>query len=246
MIEKRNIGFLEREHYNVQKVMDIAEEIIDETKFLNVRILRKIVRKRLKLPRTIIIEIIELLLNNKYLIEGSKHTRKTIMYNEYRRKIYNIIINNNGINFSLLRNKVFTNQSGSTGQLIWHIKMLLKFKYIKKIKIKNATVFIPIDMEEEKGRFFFFLKDRINRKIIKHLNAYKQIKRSEIYKNIDEKRQNVYYRLNLLLENNIILFKKGSDKILCISPDIKKIYNKIIETNQKIYKNKYNSNQIVE
>ncbi|MBY8983349.1 MAG: helix-turn-helix transcriptional regulator, partial [Candidatus Lokiarchaeota archaeon] len=232
MIEKHNIGFLEREHYNVQKVMEIAEEIIDETKFLNVRTLQKIVRKRLKLPRTVIIEIIELLLNKKYIIEGSKHTRKTIMYNDYRRKIYNIIINNNGMNFSLLRENVFTNKSGSTGQLIWHLKMLIKFKYIKKIKIKNATVFIPIDMEEEKGRLFFFLKDKINREIIKYLNVYKQIKRSEIHKNMDEKRQNVYYRLNLLLENNIILFKKGSDKMLCISPDIKKIYNKIIESNQ--------------
>ena len=232
MIEKHNIGFLEREHYNVQKVMEIAEEIIDETKYLNVRTLQKIVRKRLKLPRTVIIEIIELLLNKKYIIEGSKHTRKTIMYNDYRRKIYNIIINNNGMNFSLLRENVFTNKSGSTGQLIWHLKMLIKFRYIKKIKIKNATVFIPIDMEEEKGRLFFFLKDKINREIIKYLNVYKQIKRSEIHKNMDEKRQNVYYRLNLLLENNIILFKKGSDKMLCISPDIKKIYNKIIESNQ--------------
>ncbi|MBY9008158.1 MAG: hypothetical protein KGD63_15565 [Candidatus Lokiarchaeota archaeon] len=226
MIEKYNNSFLDINHLDIQKIIEIAEDIIDKNQFLNIKILQNTARKILKLPRKDIIEKIEFLINKKLLIEGSKYTKKTVLNNQYRRKLYNIILNNNGIIFSLLKKKIYNNKIGSSGQLIWHIGMLIKFELVKKIKIGNSTFFLPHQIDEDSGRLAFFLKDPINKKIITLLISMENIKRPEIYKIINEKRQSVYYRLNILIENNIIKYYNNSEKKLCINPKIKQIYKK--------------------
>ena len=55
---------------------------------------------------------------------------------------------------------------GSPGQLLWHLEMLMKFNYIKKIKVGNYTIFLPIEMDTELGTINFLLQDKINRKIV--------------------------------------------------------------------------------
>ncbi len=214
-ILSRNIGL---EHPSVRKVIEIAEEIMSKNKLLNVENLYNLAKKRLNLSRNGLLFIIKFLINKKILIEGSKFSKETVLLNGIRRNIYNYIKVNPGVHFSLLRKKALSVESGSSGQLIWHLEMLIKFNYINKTSVGNYTIFFPIEMEIEFGIITFLLRDRINLKIIEFIATHKSIKKSEIYKLIDEKRDLVNYRITNLINYDLIYFENENTKELCINP----------------------------
>ena len=125
--------------------------------------------------------------------------------NRLRKKILEYIRLNGCAHFSILRKEVISERDGnlgSSGQLVWHLEMLMKFNYIKKIKLGNFTVFLPIEMEVELGIIYFLLKDN-----------------SELYKLIDENRGKVNYRLKNLSYYGLIYFKEDSSKEVYLNSD---------------------------
>jgi predicted transcriptional regulator len=215
-ILSKSIGL---DHPNVKRVIEIAEEIMSKNKVLNIETLYNVAKKSLKLPRNGLLFIIQFIINKKILIEGSKFSRETVLSNTTRRGIYNYIKMNPGVHFSILRKKALSDESGSSGQLVWHLEMLLKFNYINKIKAGNYTVFLPIEMEVELGMINFLLRDKINRKIVGLLTTQNSIINSEIFKLIDEKREKVNYRLKNLIDYDLICFKEDPSKEVYINPD---------------------------
>ncbi|MFX1569530.1 MAG: hypothetical protein ACFFCV_14310 [Promethearchaeota archaeon] len=226
---KNIVGPLTLENPYVQKIIEIAKEFIEKNKVLKVKKLYNIAIKSLDISSGDILDIIQFLNNNKILIDGSKHTRDTILFNLYRKKIYDVVQRFNGATFSFLRETVFTNNSGSAGQLIWHLKMLLKFKYIKKLKVGNYSLFLPIDLEDDFGRLCFFMKDDLNRDIIRLFTDNDKIKKPNVYKKINFKRENVNYRLKILMEHQILIYKDESTKEICISKKMKEF----LQNNEK-------------
>jgi len=218
---KNVVGPLTLENPNVQKIIEIAKELIKENKILKLKKLYNIAVRSLDISTGDILDIIQFLNNNKILIDGSKHTRETILLNLYRKKIYYMIDSFNGATFSYLREKIFTDHSGSAGQLLWHLKMLIKFKYIKKIKVGNYSLFLPLDLEDDFGKLCFFMKDELNRDIIILFMNHEKIKKPHVYKEINFKRENVNYRLKILMEHQILIYKDESTKELCISKKMK-------------------------
>lgn len=219
-------------HPSVQSVLKIAEEIMAKNQILNIENLYNLAKRRLKIPRKGLLSIIQFLINKKVLIEGSKFSRDTVLLNYLRKKIYRFIKTQGAVHFSLIRKSVNSDREGtltSSGQLIWHLEMLIKFKFIKKIKVGNYTVFLPTEMDEELGVIHFLLKDKLNKKII--ILTYKQelIKRSEVYKTLNEKRENVYYRINNLIEHNILSLKQEPNKEILINPDKKELLDEILK-----------------
>lgn len=232
---------LSLDHPIVKQVLDIAKSILEDNKVLNVKNLYNIAKRELKIPRKGLMKILRFLINNNILIDGSKYTRESVLLNIYRKNIYNFIENNLGAHFSLLRKIILTNEEdefGSSGQLIWHLEMLLKFDYIKKIKIGNYSIFLPFDLDEEVGVISFFLKDPINREIIQLFKNNEAIIQSDINKKIEYKRGKVYYRINNLLEFDILISEKEGKTTLYLNPDKRK---KIIKTLSYIEKN-FNNN----
>ena len=225
-ILSKSIGL---EHPSVKRVIEIAEDIMSKNKILNVETLYNVAKKRLKLPRNGLLFIIQFLINKKILIEGSKFSKETVLLNSIRKSIYNYIRLNPGVHFSILRRKALSDESGSSGQLVWHLEMLLKFNYIGKIKVGNYTVFLPLEMDEDMASLIFLLRDRITNKIIHLLTEKNMIVKSEIYKEIDEKRENVYYRIKNLLDYQIIILSEDSDKSVCINPEKKEIIINILK-----------------
>jgi predicted transcriptional regulator len=211
------------EHPSVKSVIEIAEDIMSKNKTLDVETLYYIAKKKLRLPRNGLLFIIQFLITKKILIEGSKFSRKTVLLNFTRRRIYNYIKLNPGIHFSVLRKEALPNESGSSGQLVWHLEMLLKFNYIKKIKVGNYTIFIPFNMKEDKGMIIFLLRDRINKKIMHLLVENKTLIKPEIFKEIGEKREDVYYRIKNLLDHELITTSGTSDKKININSDLKEL-----------------------
>ena len=222
-MEFRNIKKpLALENPQVQEVIYLANELIEKNKVLKIKTLYNQAIKSLDLRGNAILEILHFLTNKKVLIDGSKHTRETILLNLYRKRIYKVINEQRGATFSDLRSIIFTKNSGSAGQLLWHLKMLINFNYIKKIKIGNYSVFLPIDMDENLGKLFFYMKDDLNRKIIDLLLHNDKIVKTSVYKRIKFKRENVNYRLKILIENNILRYHDDFKKEICITPQMKK------------------------
>ena len=207
------------EHPNVKRVIEIAEEIMSKNIVLNIETLYNVAKKSLKLPRNGLLFIIQFLINKKILNEGSKFSRETVLSNLIRRGIYNYIRLNPGAHFSILRKRALSDESGSSGQLVWHLEMLLNFNYITKIKVGNYTVFLPNEMEVELGIIYFLLRDKTNRKIVDLLTTQNSIKNSEIFKLIDEKREKVNYRLKNLIDYDLICFKEDPSKEVYLNPD---------------------------
>ena len=234
------------DHPSVKRIIEIAEEMLSENKVLNVETLYNLAKKSLKIPKDGLLFIIQFLINKKILIEGSKFSRETVLSNSVRNRIYKYIRMNPGIHFSILKKKALSEEAGSSGQLVWHLGMLLKFNYIKKIKIGNYTVLLPYELDEDDGRIFFILRDRINNKIIHLLIENRNFIKSEIYKKIDEKREDVYYRIKNLLGHDLITYSEPSEKVLCINKNVKEIIEEILKTLKiSIVKNKSNREAVV-
>ena len=194
-------------HPSVQRVIEIAKEVINNHNVLDTELLYRLAKRRLKFPRKGLLSIIQLLINKKVLVEGSKYTRDDILNNKYRFHLYRFLTSYLGAHFSSIRKQIITDKSdtlGSSGQLIWHLEMLIKFNYIKKIKIKNYTVFLPYEIDDEIGLLHFVLHNDIYLKIIQLLLSHEKLKKSEVHKLINEKRETIYYRINNLIEFNII------------------------------------------
>lgn len=207
---------------NVQRVIEIAKDIMSQNKILTVERLLNVSKKVLNIPQPGLFSIIQFLIKNHVLIDGSKFSRESVLDNYLRKNILEYIRLKGCAHFSLLRKKVVSERdknSGSSGQLIWHLKLLIKFNYIKKIKVGNYTVFLPIEMEDELGIITFLLQDMINRKIVALLAAQTSIKNNEISKKIKEDRGKVNYRLKNLINYEILCYIEDSEKEIYVNPE---------------------------
>jgi len=193
------------EHPSVKQVIEIAEEILNENKILNIDSLYYRAKKRLKIPRKGLNAIIQFLINNKILVNRSRFTRRTLLSNSTRKIIYNFIQSNIGSHFSLIKKVgILSDMTGSPGELIWHLDMLIKFNYIKKLTLKNYTIFLPVEIDDESGKIYFLLQDEIYRKILTHLTSNDSQERSQIYKSLGENRGTINYRIQNLIEFQIL------------------------------------------
>ena len=234
-------------HPSVQNVIEIAKDVINNNKVLDTQLLYNLAKRRLKLPRKGLLSIIQLLINKKVLVEGSKYTRDEVLSNKYRFKLYRFLTSNLGAHFSTIRKQIITDSIGnlgSSGQLIWHLEMLIKFNYIKKIKIKNYTVFLPYEIDDEIGLIYFILRDEIYQKIISLLISNEELKRSEVHKLVNEKRETVYYRINNLIEFNIIKLSGDNNSLVLNSrkkEDIISIIKTLSQNKPQIKKLNFNN-----
>ncbi len=234
-------------HPSVQRVIEIAKEVINNKKVLDTELLYTLAKRQLKLPRKGLLNIIQLLINKKVLVEGSKYTRDDVLNNRYRFKLYSFLTSNLGVHFSTIRKQIITDSSGnmgSSGQLIWHLEMLIKFNYIKKIKIKNYTVFLPYEIDDEIGLIYFILRDEIYLKIISLLISNEKLKRSEVHKLVNEKRETIYYRINNLIEFNIIKLNGDNNSLVLNSrkkDDIISIIKTLSQNKPQIKKLNFNN-----
>ncbi len=109
------------------------------------------------------------------------------------------------------------------------------FYGLNLIKIGNFTVFLPIEIDDEIGIIRFLLSDEINKKIVKLLFEHDTIKKSDTYKLLNEKRELVYYRINNLIEQNIIDPEEEGKK-LRLNPNIKNMIDEILRDNSDLNK----------
>ncbi len=215
------IGPIGLENPLVQQTLQVAEEIIGNNKVLSAEYLYKLAKRRLKAPRKELMGIIQWLLKKRILLEGSKLTRQLVLSNQFRSAIYEFIKGHLGVNFCLIKQEVGPSTTGSVrspGQLIWHLQMLIKYEFVKRIKYKNYSIFTPADIEPEMGVLVFLLRDEINRKIVELLLEHNSIKRAEVFKEVNEGRELIYYRINSLIDSELLSNVDAEEKEIQLNP----------------------------
>ena len=230
----------------VQAVVDFAKEIVEKNKTVKMEQLFNVAKKRLKLNDLGLKRILKYLFDNKILIEGSKIIKSEVLSNEIRGMIFNFVKIYPGINFSALRNNLFkefdkNDTNIGTGQIIWHLEVLLKFKCLKKVEYKNYTLYSPYNMDTEQVIYYFLLRDKINRKVIDALIENEPLKQADIPKIINELKGSVYYHLEIMKTEKILKSEKKQDAgaiEVCIESNkkssIMEIYNDIENKLQKL------------
>jgi len=221
------------DHPSVQEVIQIALELTKEHKLINTELLYNRAKRELKIPRQGLNTIIQMLLNRKILVDGSRFTKETILRNKIRYYIYWLIKTNIGAHFSFLKKEVAQQKESDmgVGHLIWHLEKLIKFNFIKKVKVKNCTIFLPVEISDEEGILYFIMRDDLNRQIVEILLENESVDKSDIYKGLNIKRENTYYRIKKLIELEIISPLAEDEKIISINLSKK---NLIVEVDNNI------------
>ncbi|MEJ2249998.1 MAG: hypothetical protein P8Y97_10100, partial [Candidatus Lokiarchaeota archaeon] len=91
----------------------------------------------------------------------------------------------------------------------------------------HYSVFMPSDLDEDFGKVHFFMEDCLNREIIKLFLRRELVRKPDIYKLINFKRENVNYRLKVLLKYKILIWKSKRTKLICLDLKVKKYLQQI-------------------
>jgi len=214
----------------VKKVIRIACTLTDENRLITTELLSNIASRKLKIPRAGINKIIQNLLNNKFLIDGSRFTKLTILSNQTRFYIYQLIETYLGAHFSFLKKQVsqVKEKKIGTGCLTWHLDKLISFNLIKKVKVQNYLIFLPIKISDEEGILYFILRDPLNRLIVNLLLERETVYKVDFYKELNVKRAKMYYRIKNLIELGIISPLNDNEKAVFINLDKKDLITEII------------------
>ena len=217
---------------NIKNVLEIAEEILREQQVLTLDKLFSRAKRKLKIPNSGLKSIIQYLVNKKILVDQSRFTRLSVMSNPVRKHLYSTLRTNIGVHLAAVKKLLQQNiPKLGVGQLLWHVDMLIKFDYIKTVKVGNYLILLLKDIDDDYGRICFFLRDELNWRILKLLNSEGHLTRSEIYKVLNESRELIYYHVKNLIKNELLLISDNS---------LIKIHPTIIKTLSTILKNEDN------
>jgi len=237
-------------HPSVQQVMQIALELTKEHKLINTELLYNRAKRKLKIPRQGLNTIIQMLLNRNILVDGSRFTKETVLKNKIRYYIYWLVKTNIGAHFSFLKKNLSQQKESEmgVGHLIWHLEKLIKFNLIKKARVKNCTVFLPVEISDEEGILYFIMRDDLNRQIVEILFEHESVNKADIYKDLNVVREKMYYRIKKLMELEIISPIADDEKIISLNLSkkdlIMEVINHILKNKQIKEKNKLISMKI--
>lgn len=180
-------------------ILKIAKKLISKGP-LHVGELYSLSISQLKRPENEISQAIFQLFSKKILIKESKITKDTIFNNDTRRKIFAYISDNPGSHTREIREKLDL----TPHQTAWHLKMLEKFGYIRKISIKNKIIYFDSEINPDYEISLFILKDGRNLRILEAILLEPGINISTLAKNVKVRTQVVKGNTDILQKLDLI------------------------------------------
>lgn len=226
----KDLSSLSLDHPSVKKVIQVAIELTNENRLITIELLYNIARKELKISGLGLDEIIQMLISKRFLIDRSRFIKTTLLNNKTRSYIYHVIRTYKGAHFSLLKKKLskYNKKKIGTGHLTWHLDKLIRFNLIKKVRIKNYLIFLPVEVSNEEGILYFILRDTLNRLIVNFLLERESGYKADLYKELNLKRAKLYYRIKNLIESGIISPSPNNEKEVSINSDKKELIKSAI------------------
>ncbi|MHA1489566.1 MAG: hypothetical protein ACTSRI_07920 [Promethearchaeota archaeon] len=171
-------------------------------------------------------EILKSLIKKKQIVEGSKLIKDEILNNENRKKIFNYISKNPGVYF----NRVAKKLDLSNYILAWHIKILLKFNFIRSEEIENHEVFFNLNLQSDPDKDYLLSlisKEKV-RKIIKFLKYNQEgCSKTQMSKALHMHSTTIANYVEKLDKYGILLKKRLANKTLFFFNE--KYYRKVLK-----------------
>ena len=152
------------------------------------------------------------IIRRSYIQKGNSYLTSTdIFENENRVNIINQILKNPGIH----HNELLRNCDLQTGQLQWHLGVLLKFNIIKKEKYGQYTIYFPITTSYDAIEYLenLIAKSKTTSEILKIIKENSGINSSEISRILSLSRNTIKYHIDKLSKEKLILLTRRGRKI---------------------------------
>ncbi|MFX0189024.1 MAG: hypothetical protein ACFE8A_14960 [Candidatus Hodarchaeota archaeon] len=156
-------------------------------------------------------KIIANLVKKKKIVVGSKLTKKDILLIPKRKKIYDYIRKNPGTYFFRILNELGL----SNNVVVWHLSLLEKFDFIRKLKIDNIDVYFESNLDLKEIKKFYILSKEKYKNIIQYLRINDTgITKTQLSTELKIHHNTATKYLNSLLELEVISCRRKSRKIL--------------------------------
>ncbi len=149
---------------------DLIQEILGKGKIVDFKALVShikytVSKSSLNINDDGIKHIIKSLLENNYIVQGSRLTRNNVLNNLNRKKIHDTIIQNPG----LYRNKLAKKLQLSNHVVGWHVNILLKFNFIKKEMVNKHEIYYDSTLNSINTKVCYLLAKNISQEIINYI-----------------------------------------------------------------------------
>lgn len=188
-------------------VYDLVKEYLQKKSLFNLEEIINFLNYRLKsnvnFNKNKITLIIKALIKKKLILPGTKLVKDDILEVTKRVEIYDYITAMPGANLTEI--KVYHEMG--TNHVIWHLKWLEKFEFIRSTRLRNQKVFFNSNFDSKYYEIFFYLRNAKVKKIIKLLreqssaiNATNISDKLKIHYTTVKKYMNILQKFNLLME----------------------------------------------
>ncbi len=206
------IELLEKE----KLVLDVVKEYLNKNRYFDMNDTIPFIIARFRTAsRNINIsgieEILRSLVRKNMIVEGSKLSMDDILKNQKRKLIYEFILANPGVYFNrILRELKFSNHV-----VVWHLRILLKFNFIKKDKIENHDIYFDSKYNLKDKKLRYLTSKEKSRKIIEYLKKFDYgITKTQLSKELKMHINTITKYLEMFEQVNIVFKKKISKRII--------------------------------
>ena len=197
-------------------VLNVVQEYLNKNRYFNMSDILPFIHSRFKMASININlrgieEVLRSLVNKNLIVEGSKLTKNDILENKKRKKIYDFIVKNPGNYF----NRIIKRLEMSNHVVIWHLSILLKFKYIKAENLDNHEIYFEYNFNLKNIKFSYFTSKEKSKLIIDYLkNNDIGITKTKISTDLKIHINTTIKYLDFLEDFNVVTRKHLSNKTL--------------------------------
>ncbi|MBN2150934.1 MAG: winged helix-turn-helix transcriptional regulator [Candidatus Lokiarchaeota archaeon] len=197
-----------------ESVMKIAKELMSKHYILDSRKLYYACAREITEADNIdVMKSIDYLIKRRVLFPGKATSRDGVLKNDLRKRILDIVRAEPGIYFSKIRDAV--NLDSNT--LIWHLKMLEKFDFIRVEKFGNSTVFFDKFLDKALDVFYYYIHKDDSVDIFKQIATNPGLSFQDLLHVLNLPRTTLVRKLKSLIENGLLSVAYTSNRITSIS-----------------------------
>lgn len=181
-------------------ILEIASKISPHKRIIEIEELYKTSISQLLYSKDEIMQSIKKLYLKKYLIEGFRLTKDTLLNNEKRKQIFNYVKKNPGTHNREIREAL----NLGAYSVYRNLKYLEEFGFIRSKKFMNKVTYFLLDTDESKDKLIIVLKNERRKIIFEIISNFEKVQLNELEKTLNLEHGNIQPHLKILLEYNLI------------------------------------------
>jgi predicted transcriptional regulator len=196
-----------------KEVFNLIKEYLTKKSIINIIELQNSINHRLRnnpnYNKYKIEKIIKSLMKKKVILIGTRLSKEDVFTIQIRKNIYEFIQKEPGININDIKRKF----NLGSNQVIWHVKMLNDFNFIRSVEIGNQNALFEFNFDKNNEYIVFYLRNEKVRDILKLLeNNIAPLKPTKISESLNIHYNTVKKYLHVLLKVKIIEKVNGNKK----------------------------------